>query len=137
MKKILVTGAAGQIGSELTMALRERYGNDNVVAGINRTQPGPVVRDSGPMETVDCTDIKAIGPVVTKYKIDTIIHLAAILSAVAEAKAGAQPVGLFGCYGPDQGWLARYAREAKSAAGFAALLANWLGEDQGKAAVHG
>lgn len=99
MKKILVTGAAGQIGSELTMALRERYGNDNVVAGINRTQPNPEVRDSGPLETVNCIDIKAVENVVKKYKTDTIIHLAAILSAVAEAKpALAWDVNINGLY---------------------------------------
>lgn len=86
MKKVLVTGSVGQIGSELTMVLRERYGSDNVVAGINRTQPGPELRDSGPFETVDCTDIKAVDEVVKKYDIDTVFHLAAILSAVAEAK---------------------------------------------------
>jgi nucleoside-diphosphate-sugar epimerase len=86
MKRILVTGAAGQIGSELTMALREKYGNDNVVAGINRTQPNPELKESGPVEVVNCTDAAAVANVVAKYKIDSIIHLAAILSAVAEAK---------------------------------------------------
>ena len=86
MEKILVTGAVGQIGSELTMALRKRYGNDNVVAGFNRTQPGETLKNSGPCEMVDCTNIEQIKEVVKKYNIDTIYHLAAILSAVAEAK---------------------------------------------------
>jgi nucleoside-diphosphate-sugar epimerase len=99
MKKILVTGAAGQIGSELTMALREKYGHDNVVAGINRTQPNAELKESGPVETVNCTDAAALANVVGKYKIDSIVHLAAILSAVAEAKpALAWDVNINGLY---------------------------------------
>lgn len=86
MKKILVTGAVGQIGSELTMELRKRYGNENVVAGFHRTKPGETLKNSGPCEMVDCTNIEQIKEVVKKYNIDTIYHLAAILSAVAEAK---------------------------------------------------
>ncbi|MFC1650589.1 L-threonine 3-dehydrogenase [Candidatus Latescibacterota bacterium] len=85
MKKILVTGAVGQIGSELTIALRERYDSDNVVAGGRKTQPSEELRNSGPFETVDCTNIEAVNDVVKKYQIDTIIHLAALLSAVAES----------------------------------------------------
>ncbi len=85
MKKILVTGAVGQIGSELTMSLRERYGNDNVVAGGRKTKPSEKLLNSGPFEIVDCLDAQAIANVVKKYDIDTIYHLAAILSAVAEA----------------------------------------------------
>ncbi len=84
MERILVTGSVGQIGSELTLALRERYGNNNVVAGGRKTQPSQELRDSGPFEIVDCTDVEAINRVVKKYRIDTIYHLAALLSAVAE-----------------------------------------------------
>ncbi|MBC8479297.1 MAG: L-threonine 3-dehydrogenase [FCB group bacterium] len=85
MKKILVTGAVGQIGSELTMALRDRYGKDNVVAGGRKTQPSEKLLNSGPFEVVDCVNAQAVADVVKKHKIDTIYHLAAILSAVAEA----------------------------------------------------
>jgi nucleoside-diphosphate-sugar epimerase len=85
MKNILVTGAVGQIGSELTMALRDKYGNSNVVAGGRKTKPSEKLLNSGPFEIVDCTDASALSEVVKKYKIDTIYHLAAILSAVAEA----------------------------------------------------
>ena len=84
MERILVTGSVGQIGSELTLALREQYGNNNVVAGVRKTQPSQELRDSGPFEIVDCTDVEAINRVVKKYRIDTIYHLAALLSAVAE-----------------------------------------------------
>ncbi len=85
MKNILVTGSVGQIGSELTMELRKRYGNDNVVAGGRKTKPSGKLLNSGPFEVVDCTDIDVVNDVVRKHEIDTILHLAAILSAVAEA----------------------------------------------------
>jgi len=86
MRKILVTGAVGQIGSELTMTLRKRYGNDNVVAAGHRTKPSENLFGSGPFEYINCCDIKAIENIVKKYDINSIFHLAAILSAVAEAK---------------------------------------------------
>lgn len=87
MKHILVIGATGQIGSELTMELRKRYGNENVVAGyIPGAEPQGVLRESGPMENVDVTDQEMIATVVRQYKIDTIYNLAALLSVVAEAK---------------------------------------------------
>jgi nucleoside-diphosphate-sugar epimerase len=86
MKRILVTGATGQIGSELTLALRERYGNENVVAAGHKRKPTEELLNSGPFEIIDCGTISTVEKVVKKYKIDAIYHLAAILSAVAEAK---------------------------------------------------
>jgi nucleoside-diphosphate-sugar epimerase len=87
MKNILVVGATGQIGSELTMELRERYGNDHVIAGyIPTAAPQGELRDSGPSEVADVTDPNMILEIVKKYKIDTIYNLAALLSVVAESK---------------------------------------------------
>ena len=85
MKRILVTGATGQIGSELTLALRERYGNENVVAAGHKRKPTEELLNSGPFEIIDCGMISTVEKVMKKYKIDAIYHLAAILSAVAEA----------------------------------------------------
>ena len=84
MKRIMVTGSVGQIGSELTMVLRKRYGNDNVLATGHNTKPSPALRDSGPFEFIDVTQRETIERVVKKYHIDTIYHLSAILSAVGE-----------------------------------------------------
>jgi nucleoside-diphosphate-sugar epimerase len=82
--RILVTGAIGQIGSELTPALRRKYGNANVVAAGHRTQPSPTLRDSGPFEHLDVTRRDTLSAIVDKYDINVIYHLAAILSAVGE-----------------------------------------------------
>lgn len=87
MKNILVIGATGQIGSELTLELRKRYGNENVVAGyITGAEPKGELKDSGPAEVVDVTNIEMIESVVKKHSIDTIYNLAALLSVVAESK---------------------------------------------------
>src|SRR5690625_7644656 len=71
----------GQIGSELTIALRKSYGSENVIAtDIQETQ----AEQSGPFEIVDVTDGNRLYEVAKKYKVDTIIHLASLLSATAE-----------------------------------------------------
>jgi len=87
MRKILVTGALGQIGSELTMKLREVYGNNNVVASDLVAKEGSEdIVHSGPFEIVDVVNGNQIAEVVKKHNINTIVHLAAILSAVGEQK---------------------------------------------------
>lgn len=86
MKKILVTGALGQIGSELVMKMRKIYGNENVIATDLRKLEGSPVVTTGPFELLDVTDHKAMLELAKKYEIDTLIHLAALLSATAEAK---------------------------------------------------
>ena len=85
MHRILVTGADGQIGSELTPALRARYGQENVVA-TDIAEPCPALCDNGPFEFLDVTQKGAIAAVVDRYNIDTIYHMAAILSATGERK---------------------------------------------------
>ncbi|MGQ9530309.1 MAG: L-threonine 3-dehydrogenase [Candidatus Bathycorpusculaceae bacterium] len=84
MKRILVTGATGQIGSELAMKLRRRYGEENVIAAGHRRKPSEKLLDSGPFEYVDVTSKEEIEKVIEKYDIDTIYHLAAVLSVVGE-----------------------------------------------------
>ena len=85
-KKILLTGCLGQIGTELTMHMRRTYGNDQVIASDIVKKDVPEVMESGPFEILDVTDAKRIAEVVDKYKVDTVLHLAAILSAVGEQK---------------------------------------------------
>jgi nucleoside-diphosphate-sugar epimerase len=86
MKKILITGATGQIGSELTIALRENYGSDNVVAVGHKKPASSELTQSGPYCQLDVRDAVALNQVVEDIKCDTIFHLAALLSAVAEEK---------------------------------------------------
>lgn len=95
----MIIGSVGQIGSELTMRLREIYGNDHVVAGWRSTKPSAELAESGPLERVDATEPERIAEVVNKYRIDTIFNLAALLSAVAEQKPqAAWNVGVNGVY---------------------------------------
>lgn len=85
MKNILVIGATGQIGSELTMLLRRTFPNGKVVAGyIKGCEPKGKLLSSGPSEEVDVCNAKQVADAVDKYDIDTIYNLAALLSATAE-----------------------------------------------------
>ena len=86
MKRILVTGALGQIGSELVTALRSKYGAESVVASDVRVTRLDVADAHGPFEYVDVTRARELQDAVRRYEIDTIFHLASLLSAVAEEK---------------------------------------------------
>jgi nucleoside-diphosphate-sugar epimerase len=81
MTKILVTGAIGQIGTELVLALRQKYGQENVVASDLRN---PQNQDFNPFEVLDVLDKEGLKHVVKKHNIEVIYHLAAILSAAGE-----------------------------------------------------
>lgn len=99
MKNILIIGSTGQIGTELTMHLRSHY-QGNVVAGyIPAAAPKGELLESGPSEVVDITNAQQIADTVEKYDVDTIFNLAALLSAVAEAKPQlAWHIGLGGLF---------------------------------------
>ena len=98
MKNILIIGSTGQIGTELAMTLRKIY--PTVVAGyIPAAPPKGELLESGPSEIVDITDPVQIAEVVRKYQVDTVFNLAALLSAVAEAKPQlAWKIGLGGLF---------------------------------------
>lgn len=100
MKNVLIIGATGQIGSELTMKLREAYPGGNVVAGyIKGAEPKGELLESGPSALVDITDASQIADAVERYNVDTIYNLAALLSAVAEARPQlAWKIGVGGLY---------------------------------------
>ncbi len=99
MKNILIIGATGQIGSELTMLLRRNY-SGNVVAGyIPGAEPKGELKESGPSAIVDITNPQQIADAVSQYQVDTIYNLAALLSAVAENKPQlAWKIGLGGLF---------------------------------------
>lgn len=99
MKNILIIGATGQIGSELTMLLRKNY-SGNVVAGyIPGAEPKGELKESAPSAIVDITNPQQIADAVSKYQVDTIYNLAALLSAVAENKPQlAWKIGLGGLF---------------------------------------
>jgi nucleoside-diphosphate-sugar epimerase len=86
MNKIIVTGAAGQIGSELTLALRRKHGRGNVLATDIKPQIDPKLRDSGPYKHLDVLEGAAIAETIVGFSADTIFHMSAILSASGEKK---------------------------------------------------
>lgn len=85
-RRVLVTGALGQIGSELTLSLKDRYGADNVIA--TDIQPDTAKKISGdvPFALLDVLKLEMIEAVIQKHRVNTVYHLAALLSAVAERK---------------------------------------------------
>ena len=84
MEKVLVIGAVGQIGTELTMALRKKYGGGSVVATTRKSEFPRQMLDSGPCEKWDVTDREAIRRSVKENGIGTIYLLASLLSATGE-----------------------------------------------------
>ncbi|WP_422082372.1 NAD-dependent epimerase/dehydratase family protein [Ulvibacterium sp.] len=82
-KSILILGACGQIGTELTFNLRETYGNESVIASDIR-EGSENLMDSGPFELLDATDYDVLEEVVAYYEIDEVYLMAAMLSATAE-----------------------------------------------------
>lgn len=83
MENILIIGASGQIGSELTMALREVHGNNHVFATDIKDAPD-YIKNSGPFEYLDVMDDKRLIHFIIRHKITQIYHLAAVLSGNAE-----------------------------------------------------
>jgi nucleoside-diphosphate-sugar epimerase len=84
MRKILITGGLGQIGTELTLYARSRYGEENVIASDLVMKDCPEITECGPFEVLDVLDAKRLAEICSSYKIDTIFHLAAVLSATGE-----------------------------------------------------
>lgn len=84
MKKILITGALGQIGTELTTYFRGQYGNDNVVISDISKPANNSLIEEGPFEQLNVLDAAGLAGICKKYGINQIVHLAAILSARAE-----------------------------------------------------
>ena len=85
--KILVTGSTGQVGSELLVLLRRKYGDKRVVAGVYGPERDHASIED-PKEVFDVSDRRALEAVVDRHRIDTVYHLAGVLSAVGEKNPG-------------------------------------------------
>ncbi|TVQ39145.1 MAG: NAD-dependent epimerase/dehydratase family protein [Spirochaetaceae bacterium] len=83
---VLVTGSLGQVGSELVLELRRRHGNGNVVASDIRSDAAAAAKEEGPFYALDCRDGRQLARIVRSHNVKRIYHLAALLSAVAEAR---------------------------------------------------
>ena len=81
--RILIIGACGQIGTELTVALRKRFGADRIIACDIREGSAELM-NAGPFEIADAMDYHAIEDVIYRHKVDTVYLMAAMLSAIAE-----------------------------------------------------
>lgn len=107
MKRIVITGALGQIGTELVLKCRQLYGKNNVLAtDISEPELHSLISDS-PFELLDVTDRDAMMAVVEDFKADTLMHMAALLSATAEKKS-------FAGLGFKYGWVNKCFRNCKN-----------------------
>src|SRR5690554_6330570 len=82
-KRVLIIGASGQIGTELTDSLRSKYGSENVIASDIKVNKEELVQ-SGPFEVLDATDYNAVEDIVVRYGVTDVYLMAAMLSATAE-----------------------------------------------------
>ena len=83
-RKVLVTGAVGQVGTELVPALRRQFGSENVIAAGHRKEPEESFRNAGPFVTLDATDKAALRALVRSRDIGAVYHLSTLLSADGE-----------------------------------------------------